>query len=127
MKKAWLKEIARDLLAIGSIPFYFLFIIRAIIGEYKIFVYHLIISAISIFILYFIIKDANLHISRSFVALVFSSLFYKEMLFTVFASLVWVLMLFGAYYIKRRFSPIIRGIIIGALSSLAGYYGSLLL
>ena len=123
----WLKEIARDLLAIGSMPFYFLFIIRALIGEYEIFVHHLVLSAISIFILYFIIKDANLHISRSFVALVFSSLFYREMLFTFFASLVWVLMLFGAYYIKRKFSPILRGIIVGAISSLAGYYGALLL
>lgn len=126
MEKSWLKETARDLLAIGSIPFYFLFIIRAMIGEYKIFVYHLVIAAIAIFILYFIIKDANFHISRSFVALVFSSLFYKEMLFTVFAGLVWILMLFGAYYLKRKFGPIIRGIIIGALSSIAGYHGALL-
>lgn len=123
----WLKEFARDLLAIGSIPFYFLFIIRAMIGEYKIFVYHLAIGAIAVFILYLAIKDANLHISRSFVALVFSSLFYKEIVFTVFASLVWVLMLFAAYYLKRNLGSVFRGIIVGVMGSLAGYYGALVL
>ena len=125
--KKWLKEIARDLLAFGSIPFYFLVIIRAVIGKYNIFVYQMVIAAIAIFILFFIIKNANLHVARAFVALVFTSLFYKEMIYTVFASLIWILLLISAYYIKGKIGFVVRGFIIGLLSSVVGYYGTLLL
>lgn len=123
----WLKEIARDLLALGSVPFYFLFIIRAIIGKYNVFIYEMVIAVIAIFILYFIIKGSNMHVARSFVAVIFSSLFYKDVIYTFFAGLMWILLLISAYYIKRKISHIFRGIIIGVLSTLAGYYGALYL
>ena len=122
MKTSWLKEIARDLIALGSIPFYFLVVIRAVIGKYNVFVYQMVIAAIVIFILYFIIKNSNLHIGRALVILVFTSLFYKEVLFTTFAALIWILLLASAYYLKRSFGFVLRGILIGILSSLAGYY-----
>ena len=127
MKTSWLKEIARDLIALGSIPFYFLVVIRAIIGKYNVFVYQMVIAAIVIFILYFIIKNSNLHIGRALVILVFTSLFYKEVLFTTFAALIWILLLASAYYLKRSFGFVLRGILIGILSSLAGYYGTMYL
>ena len=127
MKTLWLNEIARDLLALGSIPFYFLVVIRAVIGKYNIFVYQMLIAAIVIFVLYFIIKDSNMHVARALVTLVFTSLFYKESLFTVFASLILILLLISAYYIKRKTGYVVRGIVIGIISSLAGYYGALYL
>ena len=127
MKTSWLKEIARDLIALGSIPFYFLVVIRAVIGKYNVFVYQMVIAAIVIFILYFIIKNSNLHIGRALVILVFTSLFYKEVLFTTFAALIWILLLVSAYYLKRSFGFVLRGILIGILSSLAGYYGTMYL
>lgn len=120
--KSWLKEISRDLLALGSIPFYFLVIIRAIIGNYNIFVYQLGIAAIVIFILNFIIKGSNLHIARSLVILVFTSIFYREELFAIFAGIVWILMLLSAYYLKRRIAPIFRGVVIGAIGAIIAYY-----
>lgn len=122
MKTSWLKEVARDLLALGSIPFYFLVVIRAVIGKYNVFVYQMLIAALLIFILYFIIKNSDLHVARSFAALIFTGLFYKEMLFTAFASLVWVLLLVSAYYLKRSIGLVFRGIVIGGISSLIGYY-----
>ncbi|MBI2649756.1 hypothetical protein HYX04_00405 [Candidatus Woesearchaeota archaeon] len=127
MGKSWLKGIARDLLALGSIPFYFLVVIRAVIGKYDIFVYQMLIAAITIFVLYFAIKDSSLYIARSFAVLVFTSLFYKEIVFTVFAGLVWALLLISAYYIKRNIKHVFRGLIIGVVSSVIGYYGTLYL
>lgn len=127
MKKSWLKETARDLLAFGSIPFYFLVVIRAVIGKYDVFVYQMVIAAIVILILYFIIKDSNLHIARAFAIIVFTSIFYKAMLYTFFAVLVWILLLVSAYYLKRKIGSILRGIIIGLLGSVIGYYGTLYL
>ncbi len=122
MKSSWLKEISRDLLALGSIPFYFLVVIRAIIGKYNVFVYQMLVGAIAIFILYFVIKDSNMHIARSLVAVVFTGMFYKETIYTVFTAFVWVLLLFSAYYIKRNIGSVTRGIVIGIISCFASYY-----
>ena len=127
MKISWLKETARDLFAFGSVPFYFLVVVRAVIGKYNVFVYQMIIAAIVILILYFIIKDSNLHIARAFAIIVFTSIFYNAMLYTFFAVLVWILLLVSAYYLKRKISPILRGIIIGLLGSVIGHYGTLYL
>ena len=122
MKKSWLKEISRDLLALGSIPFYFLVVIRAIIGKDYTFAYQMLIAAILIFILNFIVKDSNLYLSRALVILVFTSLFYKEMIFTIFATSIWILGLLAAYYLRRKIRYILRAIIIGFVSSIAAYY-----
>ena len=120
----WLKEFARDLVALGSIPFYLLVVARSVIGNYYSFVYQMVIGAIAVFALYFLIKDSSMHIARSLVVVVFTSLFYKEAIFTIFASIVWVFLVFAAYYVKRKMGYVIRGIIIGILSSLIGYYGA---
>ena len=127
MSKSWLKEIARDLMALGSIPFYFLVIIRSIIGEYAIFVYQMIIAAIAVLILGFIIKNSQLHVARSLVIVIFTSFFYKEVIYTAFASLVWILLLVSAYYVRKNMGYISRGVIVGVLSALIGHYGTLIL
>ena len=127
MKKSWLKETARDLLALGSIPFYFLVVVRAVIGNYNLFIYQMVIASLVSFVLYLLIKDSNLHVARALIAVIFTSGFYKEIIYTTFAVLVWVLLLFAAYYIKRKIGNVVRGVFIGILSSLAGYYGALYL
>ena len=91
MPKNWKKEIARDTLALGSIPFYFLVIIRAVVGQYAIFVYQLLIAVIVLFVLSKIIKNSNLHMARAFILVIFTSLFYNDLFYTVFVSLFYIL------------------------------------
>ena len=126
MKNSWLRETSRDLLALGSIPFYFLVVARSIIGNYPVFVYQTLIAAIAIFILWFLIKDASMHVARALVIVVFTSLFYNEAVYTAFASLVWIAMLMPAYFLKRSMPFVLRGIIMGFLASIVGYYAQLL-
>ena len=123
----WLKEFARDLMALGSIPFYLLVVARSIIGSHYSFAYQMAIAAIVIFIIYFLIKDSSTHIARSLVIVVFTSMFYKEAVFTAFAAIILVLLVIATYYVKRKIGYVIRGIIIGVLSALIGYYGALFL
>ncbi len=122
MRKLWLMELARDLLALGSIPFYFLIFIRVLILKESILIYQLAAAAISIFAIHFIIKDANLHIARSFAALVFVNFVYKEKIFGIFSVLVWIFVLISARYLKKSTNSIIKGIIVGAVSYLIGYF-----
>ena len=127
MVENWKKEIARDILALGSIPFYILVIVRAIIGKYAPFVYQLIISWIVLIVLVLIFKNSNKYIARCFILIFFTSLFYHDMLYTVFASLIWVLTLISLVYLKVKRNEIIKGILFGIIAVIAGYYLTLFL
>ena len=120
--KKWARELARDIMAFGSIPFYFIVIIRAIIGKYMPFVYQLLIALAILIILSLKIKNANHHIARAFVLVVFTSLFYKDSLFTIFAFLLLVFMIGAAFYIKINKKSIFKGIVFGIIAALAGYW-----
>ena len=121
MQKNWKKEVARDTLALGSIPFYFIVIIRAVIGQYLIFIYQLLIAALVLFLL-LKIKKSNAHIARGFILAVFTSLFYKENLYTTFAFLLWIVMIISANYLKIKKNEIFNGIIFGIIAGLASYF-----
>ena len=62
MKKDWKYEIARDLMAFGSIIFYLLVLVRSTIGEYMTFVYQLLIAVVVLILLSIIIKNSNYYI-----------------------------------------------------------------
>ena len=101
MEKNWKKGIARDVMALGSIPFYFIVIIRAIIGKYAIFVYQLLIAAIILFLLMKIFRKSNAHIARGLILVVFTSLFYRDNLYTTFAFLLWIFIANGFDWLLR--------------------------
>jgi len=121
-KENWKQEIARDSMAFGSILFYFIVIIRSVIGKYMPFVYQLLIALAILIVLSFVIKKANHHIARAIPLVVFTSLFYQENLFTVFAALLLVFMLGAAIYIKEKKEAVVKGIILGLIAALASYY-----
>ena len=127
MKKNWKYEIARDTMAFGSILFYLIVIARATIGKYMPFVYQLLIALAILAISSFIIKSTNHHIARAFVLVVFTSLFYKDNLFTFFAALLWIFIIGAAFYIKVNKKSIAKGIILGVIAALISYYLSLLI
>jgi hypothetical protein len=125
MKKDWKYGIARDSMAFGSILFYLIVIIRAIIGKYMPFVYQILIAITILILVSFIIKNANHHLARAFALVVFTSLFYKDNLYTIFAVLLWIFMVLSAFYIKINKKSIFKGIILGIFASLVSYYLSL--
>ncbi len=125
MKEDWKYEIARDSMAFGSILFYLIVIVRAIIGKYMPFVYQLLIAIAILAISSFIIKNTNHHIARALVLVTFTSLFYKDNLYTVFASLLWLFIVGSAFYIKISKKSIYKGIILGIIATVVSYYLSL--
>ena len=125
MKKNWKYEIARDSMAFGSILFYLIVLARSTIGEYMIFVYQLLIAIIILILSSFIVKNANHHLARAFVIVVFTIIFYKDTFFTIFAFLLWFFMILAAFYIKEKKESIAKGIILGIIAALVGYYLSL--
>jgi len=127
MPKNWKKEVARDTLALGSIPFYFLVVVRAVIGKYAVFVYQVLIAVIVLFILAKIIKNSNLHIARGLVLFVFTSLFYNDLFYTSFVFLIFLIMLLSSAYLKEEKAKIAKGVLLGIITSLVSYYLAMLL
>jgi len=122
MKKDWKKEVARDCIALGSIPFYFIVIIRAIIGQYAIFVYQMLIALVVLIALSVVVKKVDIYVARVFVLWVFSSLFYNHNLYTIFAFLLWIFVIISSNYLKTKKNVIIKGVIFGVVSAGVAYY-----
>jgi len=122
MKKDWKKEVARDCIALGSIPFYLIVIIRAIVGQYALFVYQMLIGLVVLIGLSFFVKKADMYVARCFIIWVFTSLFYKHNLFTVFALILWVFVIVSSNYLNVKKNVIIKGAVLGIVSSGVAYY-----
>lgn len=119
MEKRWLKELARDFTAFGSIPFLVITVARvSVITVY--YPMQFIISSAIFFILRAIFK-ANLRGGIGFILLVFVSLFYNHWLFSVFAIIVYTGIVASLFYLKEPKREILLGILLGILSAGAGY------
>jgi len=120
--KDWKQTLARDVLALGSWVFYFLVIARALIKPYRPFADQLIIAAIILVVINLFIKNYEGYTSRALILVVFTSLFYKDNLFTSFAALIGLGLIASSYYTGNDKNKIIKGILIGLIATLIGYY-----
>ena len=118
----WKQEVARDVLALGGLPFYFIVLVRATIGEYNLFVYQLLIAIAVLYLLYFVVKQANLHIARGFIVFAFTSLFYNDMTFTTSAFLLLLAAFAALFYLKTKPAVIAKGVVLGIVSTAVSYY-----
>jgi hypothetical protein len=116
------KEIARDVLALGSWVFFILVIARAAIKPYRPFLDQLIIAGVVLSIIGFFWKKANGYISRGAVLVVLTSLFYQSLIYTWFVSLAGIGLVWSAWYLEKDWRRIGYGLIVGAIGIGAGYY-----
>ena len=117
----WKKEAARDLMALGGIPFYILVIARSLIGNHYLFTYQLLISIVFLYLVRIFIKY-NEHLSRAIVLVVFTILFYNQLIYTIFASVVFIFLIISLFYLKIPKKEISFGFLLGIVSSLIAYY-----
>ena len=117
----WKKEAARDLVALGSIPFYFLVMARSLVGNHYLFLFQTLI-ALGILHAIGIKLDFNRHLSRILILVVFTIIFYHQLVFSKFAIIVGFLMLGSLFYLKESFKKIGLGLIIGILASFGSYF-----
>jgi len=116
----WKKELARDFIALGGIPFLVITIARvSVIHIY--YPMQFIISSIIFFILRQIFK-ASLRAGIGLIVVTFTSIFYNHILFTIFASLIYIGIITSLFYLKKEKREIVKGILLGSLSALAGYF-----
>ncbi len=119
VKNKWLAELARDLIALGGIPFLILTIARVSVSP-AYYPLQFIISAALFFILRQILR-ATLHAGIGLILLVFTCLYYNHLLFTIFALIVYVGLIISLFYLKNDIKEILKGILLGAVSAGIGY------
>jgi len=117
----WKKEASRDFIALGSLVLYLILIIRSIIVQYAPFVYQLLFAIVFLTILSKTVKT-NQNIARALILIIFTSLFYGEILYTVFVSALWLLMIPALKYNKVPNKEIMMGIAFGIISSAVSFY-----
>jgi hypothetical protein len=119
MNKDWIKESARDTIALGSIPFLLLTIARvSVVANY--YVMQFIISSALFLILRKIFK-AELHAGIGLILLAFTSIFYHHVLFTVFALVVYAGMVVSLFILDKNKIEILKGVLFGTVSVAATY------
>lgn len=123
MKKGegWLHGVARDTLALGSIPFYAIVIGRAIVGGYLPFVIQVLVGAGVLLLSLFITREANYHLARGLVLVVFTSLFYNAWTFTLFAAVLFICMIVASIILKKGIRKNLIGLSSGAIATIISY------
>ncbi|MEX0932962.1 MAG: hypothetical protein WDZ77_02585 [Candidatus Pacearchaeota archaeon] len=121
MKKGILKEVSRDVVALGSPIFFFLILLRVSITQNYFYLSQFILSGILFLLLMFLFK-ANIYSGLGFIALVFTSIYYNYLPYAIFGTFVYLSLLMSLNYLNVDKSGIMRGLVSGIVSSLVGYY-----
>ena len=119
--KDFLKEIARDLISLGSPIFFLLVLVRVSMTANYVYLSEFIISGI-LFLAFVFLFNANVYSGLGFVALVFTSIYYSSINFTIFGTALYFALLFSLFYLKHDLKEIIKGAMLGILSAGIGYY-----
>ncbi len=120
--KLWLDEFARDILALGGVLFYFLFIGRALLVPEYGYVLQLVFAIVIYIFLLIFVRGGEGHVARALIAAIFSIIYYNDSRFTVFITLAYLLMLWAVFYLKRGWISIVKGIALGVISTVVGYW-----
>ncbi len=118
--KNWKKELARDALVFGSIPLYILVVLRVAILRDVPYLSQFIFAGIIFFLLSAIFK-ADLYSGITLILVVFISMHYNRMLFTVSVILLYFAVPASLLYLGIKRKKIVKGIIFGAISTAISY------
>ncbi len=121
MKKEGVKGVARDIIALGSIPFFTLVLIRITILKDPIYLAQFIFAGILFLILFFIFKS-NIYSGLSLIIGTFTSINYNDLIYAIFVTLAYILLIFSLVYLKEDKKRIFLGFLFGAISTITSYF-----
>ena len=121
MKKEVIKELSRDLIALGGLPFFLLVIIRVSINPDFHYILQFVIAGILFLIMKFLFKS-EIHSGLALILLLFIGNYYGDFKFVVFATLMYLLLIASLFYLKKNNKEILKGILFGGISSAISYF-----
>lgn len=116
-REQWVHELERDLMALGSVVFYFLVIGRALVGPFWDLFIPLAIIAVIIIFINFISQEFDLYIARGIVMAIFVTRHYGDIVFGIFAAVVMIAMIISSVRLGTPRQKITRGALLGLICS----------
>jgi hypothetical protein len=113
IEKSWIKSFERDILALGSVVFYFLVIGRALIAPYILFVSQLAVAALILTIVFLFFKNFETYLARGVILIVCTGLFYRSFAYTSFSLAIFCLMIFSTLDLGSSRKKTLLGIFVG--------------
>jgi len=110
----WIKAAARDVIAIGGIPFFILVLVRVYMLNNQTYFNQFAISGV-LFLGLFILFRQNIYAGLGLIVLTFTSLYYRDLMFNIFGIVAYVLLLGSLVYLKEDVKKIFWGVVLGAL------------
>lgn len=114
------KELIRDFLALGSWIFYVLVLARALIEPYWSFATPMIVAGIVLAVTQRYFREAEGYTARALTLVYFTTQFYQDTAFSVFAWTLFIGIPISAHLHKRTKKEILYGAIIGLLAIVVG-------
>ncbi len=117
MKKndlGWIKTGARDIVAIGGIPFFILVLVRVYLLNNPEYFSRFIISGVVFFGLFFLFKQ-NIYSGLGLIVLAFTSIYYNDNIFTIFGIASYTFLLGSLFYLKEDKKKIFLGVLFGCI------------
>lgn len=118
--KKHVKDIARDLIALGGVPFFILVLVRVYILNKPEYFAQFAVAGL-IFVLIAIFLRTSIYSGLGLVVLVFTNLYYQDLGFGVISVIAYVLLLISLVYLEKSKREIVKGFILGVLASGVSY------
>ncbi|MEJ2720536.1 MAG: hypothetical protein P8181_05275 [bacterium] len=114
------REISRDLMGLGSVPFLIIVVVRvAMVGNF-LELFHILAAVVLFGMIGAVWKGLHYHTARLVIVAIFTSVFYDDRYYAIFAGLITAAAIFG--FVRYLKTPrVITSLILGLVCSLAGY------
>jgi len=121
LNKNFLKETARDFIALGS-PLFFIIVIARIsfLSNYE-YLSQFIIAG-SLFLILMYTFKSNMHSGLGIIILTFTMLYYNNLKFGIFGVLIYALLIISLMYLDKSKKSVFKGVLLGAISTLISYF-----
>ena len=119
--KSHLKDIARDLIALGGLPFFILVIARVWLLSKEYYQFQFIFGGI-IFLVLMLFFKAEIHAGLGLIIVFFLSNYYGNLNFWIFAVFAYLILLVSLFYLGKDKKKIFKGILFGLIATGISYY-----
>ena len=114
------KEIARDIVALGSPIFFILVVARIYLLSNFEYLSQFVIAGILFLVLFFIFK-ADIYSGLGLIVLIFTMIYYDDLKFGIFGALLYIGLILSLVYLNKGKKEVFLGAVFGAISALISH------
>ena len=120
MKKVdWKEELARDIVAFGSVVFFLLVVVRIWLLDDVVYLGQILASGVIFLVLFYFFR-ISLYSGLALIVFLFTGLYYSDPRYWIFGGIVYLGLLYSLVYLGRDKRNVLMGVLLGILSIWVG-------